>query len=70
MVEEETTSRRGESIRLKTLKEHLAELVETWERVPIRVLQDGKWTSLYLSEVKNGQIILDWIKSTEGRFWI
>lgn len=53
----------------KTLKEFLAELVEKWEGIPIRVFQDGEWKALYLSEIKNGQVILDWIKSTEGRFW-
>lgn len=52
-----------------SLKEHLISLIDNWERVPIRVKQDGKWQALFLSEIKDGQQILDWIKSTQGRFW-
>ena len=55
--------------RLKTLKDHLKYLIENWEAIPIRVKQDGKWQGLFLSEIKDGQQILDWIKETKGRFW-
>ena len=53
----------------RNLKEHLCWLIEGWEQIPIRVLQDGRWQSLYLSEIKDGLAVLDWIKSTKGRFW-
>jgi len=53
----------------KTLREHLFVLVGQWDKTAIRVKQDGKWQSLFLSEVEDGQQILDWIKATEGRFW-
>ena len=52
-----------------TLREHLYVLVEQWDKIAIRVKQDGKWQSLFLSEIEDSQQILDWIKSTEGRFW-
>lgn len=54
---------------MDTLREHLKNLVENWTRIPIRVKQEGRWQSLFLSEISDGQQILDWIKSTEGRFW-
>jgi len=54
---------------VKPLREHLADLTKDWDDLPIRVLQDGKWQNLYLSEIKDGQQILDWIKSTENRLW-
>jgi len=54
---------------MKTLKEHLIELIQGWDKILIRVKQDGKWQGLFLSEIKDGQQILDWIKETKGRFW-
>uniref|UniRef100_A0A6M3M5T2 Uncharacterized protein n=1 Tax=viral metagenome TaxID=1070528 RepID=A0A6M3M5T2_9ZZZZ len=51
------------------LYDHLQDLIKNWDRISIRAKQDGKWQSLYLFEIKDGQQILDWIKSTEGRFW-
>ena len=51
------------------LYDHLQNLIKNWDRISIRAKQDGKWQSLYLFEIKDGQQILDWIKSTEGRFW-
>ena len=51
------------------LYDHLQDLIKNWDRIPIRAKQDGKWQSLCLFEIKDGQQILDWIKSTEGRFW-
>ena len=51
------------------LKDHLGFLIANWNNVAIRVQQDGHWQSLFLSEIKDGQQILDWIKSTKGRFW-
>ena len=53
----------------KTLREHLFVLVGQWDKIAIRAKQDGKWQSLFLSEIEDGQQILDWIKATEGRFW-
>ena len=55
---------------MKTLPLHLVHLLENWGSIAIRVKQDGKWQSLFLSEIKDGKQILDWIKETEGRFWI
>ena len=51
------------------LREFLRDLVKNWEYIPIRVLQDGKWQSLYLSEIKDPIVILQWIISTKDRFW-
>jgi len=51
------------------LYDHLQDLIKNWDRIPIRAKQEGKWKSLYLYEIKDGQQILDWIKTTEGRFW-
>ena len=54
---------------IPTLREFLANLIENWERTPIRVEQDGRWQSLFLSEIKDGGSILEWILQTKGRFW-
>jgi len=52
-----------------SLREHLRNLVKDWDKIPIRVKQEGKWQGLLLSEIRDGEQILDWIKSTKGRFW-
>ena len=54
---------------MKTLSEFLSYLLTNWDGIPTRVKQDGKWQSLYLSEIKDGNQILDWIKESKGRFW-
>lgn len=54
---------------MKSLKEYLTELLANWELIPIRVKEDGRWKSLFLSEIKDGNQILDWVKSTKGRHW-
>jgi len=56
-------------IDMPKLDEHLRYLIENWNNIPIRVQQDSKWQSLFLGEIKDGQQILDWIKTTKGRFW-
>jgi len=53
----------------ESLQEFLAYISENWEVLPIRVYQDDKWQSLFLSEIKDGNQILDWIRETKGRFW-
>ena len=54
---------------MTSLREHLADLVKRWDGIYIRVQQDEKWQSLSLSEIRDGNQILDWIKESEGRFW-
>jgi len=46
---------------MKNLRDSLKEIVEGWDSIVIRVNQDGRWQSLFLSEIKNETIILDWI---------
>jgi hypothetical protein len=45
-------------------------IVAHWNTVAIRVFQDGKWQSLFLSEIKSDRAVADWIvtKLQDTRF--
>ena len=54
---------------LPNLKDHLMGLINAWDSIPIRVEQDGRYFNQFLSEVKDGIKILEWIIDNKGRFW-
>jgi hypothetical protein len=43
------------------LYKFLEKLVHNWHSIPIRVLQDGKWQSLFLSEIEDDKPIVEWL---------
>jgi len=41
----------------------LRRVVENWDKIAIRVHQDGKWQSVYLCDIKEDRDIALWIIS-------
>lgn len=54
---------------MTTLQEFLKACVEDWDRIAIRVYQDGKWQSLFLSQIKDSNQILVWMQTLKGNFF-
>ena len=51
---------------MRPLRDFLREVVQNWEHIAIRVYQDDRWQSLFLSEIKNDSSILEWINEARG----
>jgi len=44
----------------------LSRVIQNWDRIPIRVKQDGQWQSLFLIEIKSesekAKAIISWLE--------
>jgi hypothetical protein len=54
--------------RLKKLESEvykfMQRVVQHWDRIPIRIFQDGKWQDLFLCEIKDDKLIAQWVITT------